>query len=104
LAGFWASGAADPCFLRVSDTSSGAFTGNLWLYALFTSIPETPGLFCRARKNEQTEQAVSTLFSGRIFRFAARLENDSRSPSIVLTIADVPKTFQSAAFWGAAPA
>jgi len=26
-----------------------------------------------ARKNEQAEQAVSTLFSGRIFRFASRL-------------------------------
>jgi len=100
LAGFWASGAADPCFLRVSDTSSGAFTDNFWLYAIFTSITATPGPFCRARKNEQAEQAVSTLFSGRIFRFAARLENDSRSPSIVLTIADVSKTFRSGGFLG----
>jgi hypothetical protein len=39
------------------------------------------------RQNEQAEQAVSTLFSGRIFRFALRLENDSSSASIVTSAA-----------------
>jgi hypothetical protein len=34
-------------------------------------------------KNEQADQPVSTLFSGRIFRIAARLENDSHCHSIV---------------------
>jgi hypothetical protein len=83
LAGFWASEAVRSLFLGgFRHLGSHLFRQPKTVYGL-SAISASKDFLPVFLKSEQADWPVSTLFSGRIFPIAARLENDSHCRSIV---------------------